>query len=117
LVLALEKLTTAISRCIALDLLHLPLLLKQLRILGRSVGLAREPFVKVPAMFADSVRQCMHHTQSARLGSSLDLSDTFFGARDQFSKVCNFLLVSGEHNVGNALKLRTFLPLWACHLT
>ena len=60
-------------------------------------------------MFADSVRQCMHHSRSARLGSSLDLADTFFGARDQFSKVCNFLLVSREHNVANALKLKTFL--------
>ena len=94
---ASRQLTTVICRCIALDMLHLALLLKQLRILGRSVGPAREPFVKVPAMFADSVSQCMHHSRSARLGSSLDSSETFFGARDQFPKVCNFLLVSREH--------------------
>ncbi len=100
-----------------LDLLPLPLLSTQLRLLGRSGGLACEPYVKVPAMLTNSVRQCMHHSRSARLGSGLDLSDTFFGARDQSSKVCNFLLVSREHNVGNALKLKTFRSPGQCHLT
>ena len=78
--------------------LHQPLLVTQLILNGR-VGQAREPFVKLPTMFADTVSQCMHHSRSARLGcSSLHLSDTFFGARDQFSKVCNFLLISREHS-------------------
>ena len=83
LVLALWQLRGAI-RC----LLHLHLLLTELNILG--IGFARQQLVKIAPISTDIVRQRMHHSCIARLGSSLKLSESFFGARDKCLGVCNF---------------------------
>jgi hypothetical protein len=53
---------------------------------------ARERLVKVAAISADIVRQCVYHSRRARLGSSSMLSDSFLCPPDQFFNVCNFLL-------------------------
>ena len=55
LVLALGQLSTAICKCITLCLLHLIVLLKQLVLLLRWVGVACKQFLEFTAMFADTV--------------------------------------------------------------
>ena len=87
LVLALWQLRGAI-RCMPLCLLHLHLLLTELNILV--IGFARQQLVKIAAISTDIVRQRVHHSRSTRLGSSLKLSESFFGARDKCLGVCNF---------------------------
>ena len=79
LVLALGQLTIGTCGCIPLGLLHLSLLLTQL--MARGFALAGE-FMEFTAVFADTVRQPVHHSRSAQLGSSLQHSNSFFGARD-----------------------------------
>ena len=59
LVLLRRQLSAAIRGPIALFLLHLRLLMKQLA------------FLKAPAMFANTVRQPVRHWRGARLGFSL----------------------------------------------
>jgi hypothetical protein len=58
------------------------LLLTKLIFLIPRIGLAREQLLKFAATFADTVRQPAHCSRSARLGFSLERSNSFFGARD-----------------------------------
>ena len=81
MVLLLGQLTAAICRSLTLCLLQLLLLLAEL-FLVRCVGLARKQPVKFATIFADSVRQHLQHSRSARLGPSFKYPDSFFGARD-----------------------------------